>query len=447
MPDIMPAAQWLKLTDGGRLSIRSSELKQIDAALAVYEKTPSPANLDALRTALMGWIGKEGAKWKSSIRNRYGAANDLYHQVMGLPAPTKTGGDMVALSHIKDESRAIVADLFKGKTLEWRPGLLAKLNTRTKTEKLTLNVSLGSTVKNVNTLVKATHGGSGLASGGGGGSAAEVVKSICKALIPEDIFAEAWSKLLAEVPGFVTEFATSITPFLGVIASGGSALWSGIKLAKGQYAIHSARDHLENSLSADEPRKAIEALIRILERERNNLAAKTAIDATAFGGKLASVLADGGTATNAAIGLAATTAKIAVFIHAFVRDFRERKKANLLMGSVDIDGAELFEASPVVGAYMICCVPTSVMVNSIFDRFYEHGWRGEVEYAVRKHIKPLREEARRVVNEHRFWIPSLQNYPGMVEKNKKKLKEMAKKKGKTGMVGQGPEVERFDTEE
>jgi hypothetical protein len=372
---------------------------------------------------------------------------------MGLPVPAKTGGDMVALSHIKDESRAIVTDLFKGKTLEWRPGLLAKLNTRTKADKLTLNVSIGSTAKDVNTLVKVARGGSGLVGsgglvgGGGGGSAADVVKNICKALIPEDIFAEAWSKLLAEVPGFVTEFAASITPFLGVIATGGSAMWNGIKLARGQYRIHDARDHLENSLSADEPKKAIEALIRILERERNNLAAKTAIDATAFGGKLASVLADGGTATNAAIGLAATTAKIAVFIHAFVRDFRERKAANRLMGSgVAIDGAELFDASPVAGAYLICCVPTSVMVNSIFDRFYEHGWRGEVEYAVRKHIEPLREQARRVVNEHRFWIPALQNYPGMVEKNKKKLKEMMNRKGKTGMVGQGPEVERLDAD-
>ncbi len=446
MGDIMLVAQWLKLTDGGRLSIRSSELKQIDAALAVHEKTPSPANLDSLRSALIGWMGKEGSKWKTSVRNRYGAVNDLYHQVMGLPGPGKTGADMVALSHIKDESRAIVSDLFRGKTLEWRPGLLAKLNTKTKTEKLMLNVSVGSTAKNVHTLVKTVHGGGSVASSGG--SAADVVKSICKALIPEDIFAEAWSKLLAEVPSFVTEFAASITPFIGVIASGGSALWSGIKLAQGQYRIHSAHDHLENSLSADEPKKAIEALIRILERERNNLAAKTAIDATAFGGKLASVLADGGTATNAAIGLAATTAKIAVFIHAFIRDFRERKAANRLMGpGLLIDGAELFDTSPVVGAYLICCVPTSVMVNSIFDRFYEQGWRGEVEYAVRKHIEPLREQARRVVNEHRFWIPSLQNYPGMVEKNKKKLKEMAKKKGKTGMVGHGPEIERLDAEE
>jgi hypothetical protein len=34
----------------------------------------------------------------------------------------------------------------------------------------------------------------------------------------------------------------------------------------------------------------------------------------------------------------------------------------------------------------------------------------------------------------------------MVEKNKKKLKEMMNRKGKTGMVGQGPEVERLDAD-
>lgn len=447
MPEIMSKAQWLKLTDGGMTSVRSSELKKIDAALGEYEKAQTPNNLDALRNAVVAWIASKKKDWKKSIRNRYGAVETLFNQVMGFEGPVRTGQDMVALSHIRDESRAIITDLFRGAQLEWRPGILAKLNLQTKKEKVTVAYSGVSTARNINTLVTASGGtgfGTMVSSGGGGGSA-NVIKGICRSLIPPDIFEEAWQKLLAEVPTFLTDFAAEVTPFLGLFASGGSAIFSGIKAVRASYRVNVADEHLEGSLATGEPKKAIEALIRILERERNKAIADFGINTAAFAGKVASALADGGTATTAAIGLAATTAKLAVYLHAFVRDFRERKKVNLLMASGGIlDGAELFDTSPITGCYMICCVPTSVMVNSIFARFYRQGWRGEVEYAVAKHIGPLREQAARTVREHRFWIPSLQNYPGLVEKNKKKLKEMAKRKGKTGMVGIGPDVERLD---
>jgi hypothetical protein len=99
--------------------------------------------------------------------------------------------------------------------------------------------------------------------------------------------------------------------------------------------------------------------------------------------------------------------------------------------------AKVFAASPILGAYLICCAPTSVMVNTVFERFFEQGWRGDVEHTVAEHINPLRIQARRVIMEHRFWVPALQNFPGMLTANKKKLKEMVERKGKTGMVGFG----------
>jgi len=78
-----------------------------------------------------------------------------------------------------------------------------------------------------------------------------------------------------------------------------------------------------------------------------------------------------------------------------------------------------------------------VMLNTVFDRVSEHGWRGDVERTVQKHLIPLQSQARRVVQEHRFVIPALTNYPGMFVRNEEKLEEMEKRKGKTGMEGFG----------
>ena len=56
---------------------------------------------------------------------------------------------------------------------------------------------------------------------------------------------------------------------------------------------------------------------------------------------------------------------------------------------------------------------------------------------MKQHLPPLKEQARRVVQEHRFWIPSLAHYQGIQQVNTKKLKEMMERKGQTGMVGFG----------
>lgn len=63
-----------------------------------------------------------------------------------------------------------------------------------------------------------------------------------------------------------------------------------------------------------------------------------------------------------------------------------------------------------------------------------------VERAVKRHIEPLKTQANRLIKEHRMVIPALQNAPGVLEKNNKKLKAMMdlKKPSKyPSMSGQG----------
>jgi len=238
------------------------------------------------------------------------------------------------------------------------------------------------------------------------------------------------------MPDFMKELVASMVPFAGVAVTGATAVYNGIRTMDSQYDLYKTRMHQSRSLSTDEPAAAINALIRILERERNYNGLSASVSATAFAGKLAGVLADGGTATNAAIGLAANVVKLTNIIRVIVRDVLEKREANRRMQGMRVD-SEIFDVCPLVGAYLILCVPTSVMVNTVFDRLGEHGWRGDVERTVQRHIVPLQDQARRVVQENRFEIVALKNYPGMVARNEKKLKEMEERKGKTGMVGFG----------
>jgi hypothetical protein len=434
----MSHAQWMKLTNGGLTSIRSSQLKKIDQSLLTYERTKTPANLDVLRSAIVAWQQKEGSKWKTSVRNRFNAVDDLYKQAFEIPGIQKTAADMVAVSHLRDESRAIVTDLFRGKSLEWRPGILKQLMS----SKFSVAKNLRSVESNLNTVTGgAIRGGiagaggalRGAASGGGSGNASWFAQN----LIPPEFFAEVMQVIMTEMPTFMKDLATSLTPFVGVIASGGGALASACKTARDQYRMHEAGVHRDRSLAVAEPARAMDGLLKILERERDANGARAAIGATEFTGKLAGVLLDGGTATNAAFGLAASAANLGLLILEIVRDVREKTAANKLMSSAIGVDAGLFAASPVTGAYLICCAPTSVLMNTVFDRFFQAGWRGEVERTVERHIRPLQEQARRVIHEHRFCIAGLKDFPGVLNVNKKKLAEMAARKGKTGMVGFG----------
>src|SRR5579871_669736 len=127
MSDIMSHARWMKYTSGGVTSIRSSQLKAIDAALSRYQGAPTRDNLDTLRTAIVAWMQKEGPNWKSSVRNRYHAVDDLHKQSMGLPVPSRTGEEIIGFSYVRAESRTIVDDLFRGASIDWRSGILPKL--------------------------------------------------------------------------------------------------------------------------------------------------------------------------------------------------------------------------------------------------------------------------------------------------------------------------------
>jgi hypothetical protein len=88
-----------------------------------------------------------------------------------------------------------------------------------------------------------------------------------------------------------------------------------------------------------------------------------------------------------------------------------------------------FEVSPILGAYYVCCVPTSVLVNQILERFGRGSWQAEVEHTVQQHVEPLRIQARILIRDHRFVIRGLERFPGMLTRNEDNIAAMMKRAG------------------
>ena len=439
----MTHADWMKHTYGGVTSTRSDSLKAIDAALATYHRSTFTSererNLKQLRAALMAWILEKGPNWRTSARNRSNAIDTLYKQVMGIPAVARSGAADAAVTSLELEARALLEKLFRDRAIEYRPGYASILGG----SKLEVRLQVRSVNSNVRTLAgtspRATPPGRPAAPGPLGlGSAQARAEELVRAIVPPAIFADVMVEVTRLIPTFMSDMVAAVTPFLGVIAAGASATWAAKGMIVDEYRRSQAEMHLARSMSKETPEKAIQSVIRIIEREFANSTIVAAVSLGEFAGKLAGALADGGTATTAAIGLAASLAKLANIIRNVARDVEEKNAANKAMKKpIDIS---IFEICPIVGAYYVCCVPHSVLVNGLLQYLGQHGFNDQVERTISHHIEPIREQARRLIREHRFTLAGLENYPGVMAPNSKALDQMADRVGKTGMVGSGPDT-------
>lgn len=448
MAAVMSHKEWMKLTYGGRMSTRSGALKRVDSALEAYEKAPNESRLNALRQALLAWINEKSGDWKSSIRNSKNAVDTLYRQVMGM-APG-AAGNSAGLAAMKDEAHQVMLLIFRGAKITWKIEFQMKLSWELlqPNHKAFLPLQpvrqFGASAGNNKFGIAANAVGLGIASkttdtlrqGGSasGGTIGKAISNLVAQIVPDSAKAEVMSAVTALVPTFTAQFTAAVMPLAGIlVAAGGTVLNTGKALHK-QYGIRDARIHRDRSLAGVEAKSAIEAVIRILERERNADIYSATVSITELGGKIAGLAIDGGTASNTAIGMAANIAKLLNIIRIVYRDISEKNEANALMKQGKV-GIEIFEVCPLLGAYLVCCLPTSALMGLIFERFGERGWMDVAERTNERHLEPLRKKARKVIKEHRFEIRSLSRFPGVLDVNKGELEKMMKQFGTSGYEG------------
>lgn len=408
----------MKRTDGGTFSVRSSQLKKVDEALRRYHDEKDPLNKHVYRQEILvqlhEWINSkgtlDGGEWKKSTRNSHGTVSDLLQQLKGKRKQRHLDRD--ALAFMINESKKSVNVILGGGPLNFRPGFLTKVAGNSRANKAAT-----------------------------GGTAAMVVYDIYRIVneytetlfpdTPHSIREEILQAITAEMPEFIREFAKEAAPFLGVATSGAITIYSFGKLCQAHYKADRAQMHAARTFSVSDPEAAIAAVIRMLERERNYNGAKLALNVTSLAAKIGSMAADGGTVTNAAISLTKGLVSLTMILLVVGRDVMERKAANKVISDPMFDGLQLFRACPLAGAYFVCCANTSDIVNTLISpkNFGQPGMMAKVEWAVKNHIEPLRQQSRLLIKEHRLYFPHLYNgaqgiHMGLAEVNKKGLKEM-----------------------
>jgi hypothetical protein len=284
MPDeLMSFEYWQRATWKGYLSHRSSQLQAIDAALSAYHRAPSDAAKDRVLAALMAWIQKEGANWKRNPRNHTHAIEDLYEQLTGA-AGGMTPAELGAEWEAQYEQLAIL-ERFRNQKLEWRSGYLGKIGNN----KFGFHLNLVTGGRNAYAL--SPHSGSGSE------TASTIAAKILDAMIPADIQTEVMLALESVIPDFATKLAESVAPFVGVITAGAGTLWNLKNLIRAEYRAETSRTNTDRALNVGTPHAAMDAIVRILERERNAEAFSFSVSLGEFAGKLGGALVDAGTAT------------------------------------------------------------------------------------------------------------------------------------------------------
>jgi hypothetical protein len=263
MNNIMSYKEWIKDTKGSIGKPRSAALKAVDVALEKFDKVKTSPNKDAVTKALVAWQMTKGNNWKTSVRNKSNAVENLYRQLTGLGG----SANMVALSHIRDESRAIVTDLFLHKKVVFRPGLLTKIAGNKLKSKVKVVKSSGKVVKNIATLSSSSSSSSSTSNSAAASSRAMALsKKISHDLIPSNIRVDVLSAMSKIMPTFAVELQAACLPFVGVIFSGGSVCYSGYQVAQAAYKQENSKTHVKLSLSTEEPEAEFKAFILMLER-------------------------------------------------------------------------------------------------------------------------------------------------------------------------------------
>lgn len=436
MANIIGYKEWLAATNGGPLSTRSRELKALDKTIENCARAGTQVNEDAVRKALINWIGSKRGNWQHSIRNKRGAIKNLLEQ-LGLADIS------AAESALRQAPQESLRALFAGRKLEWKPGVRNKMGNNK------VGISINGAGLPFNALLIAHYDNDrfldnliGLPVGDidAGGmrliAAVRLMTKVFKAVVPADIRFRVAGAISIHMPWLMGDLLASMTPFMSEINTGLTAAWNLRGASLKQKDLVQLSYHKSRSFNEGEPLKAIEAMSQVLRRERNADLTSGAISSAALAAQLACLFADAGVASRPIIGCSSNLAKLANILRLIVRDIREKDAANrLLQQGVDIS---VFETSPITGAYYVCCASSSDLINIIYTQIGNRGWQNTAEDVLAKHIRPLQQQARELIGMHRFHIPGLEKYPGMIDReNSGELARMANNIGKTDMPGFG----------
>jgi len=442
MPLLMTYEQWMKRTHS-LIKSRSDSLKVIDEAIRRRDET-------ATKKALINWIDEQNKKHQDShrsVRNGDHAVEELYKQLNILGAGVSYSNigeemdDKLAKAHIRREQRLAAAKMFDGKTLRFKDsfwGISRKKCAEGRSKILNAAKNVGKSTVGV---------GGNIASVGStaytiGSDLKTIIQTIMGTLAPA-----TQSALVEHVFGEgVAQFVANVTPCLGVVSSGAKAIkdWVGVA-----YNVHQATEMESRygDVRMGDPSAALASIVAIIDRQIKKQTADAVIHTTAFTAKGAAAIADGGTATNAVLGVVETIAILLNTLVDLVIDAKQVDTGNALILGKQFD-LTMFSKCPILGCYYVAVQDHSTIMDFDFANMGKANWQQEAQ-RLRYAIKPVIQQAGTLINASRVEIMGMEAAKGVYQRS---LLDVIKLKYKSKGYGQstnipgiaGPDVDIID---
>jgi hypothetical protein len=230
------------------------------------------------------------------------------------------------------------------------------------------------------------------------------IKTCCDVDNIEDVVEALTSEVLSEL-------ISEITPFIGIAMGAFKTAKSAKAVVDDGRALYKSRVQ-KTGFRPGDPLAAAEAVITLIKRDLAKDSIDLARHAASTGGKIAGILADGGTATTTAIGLGNAVAGLGMTLFTLGLEIKEMRAGNKRLANPATLDLTVFNECPILGCYMITCADTSTVANFFIADIGLPGWMDKIEEMKKKKMDPMLKLAAKDIKKSRLQLKGLTSDKG-----------------------------------
>ena len=398
--DLISHKEWLKRTAvfGRR---RSTLLKAVDSNLKMYDEFGGGDGRWRVEQALKAWMQSKQSSggWVANARNKDGAITELYDRASSGTGPSKE--ELEAIGLMKQARTEFLVKLFAGTKLKSNNFVKAGAEASAYAYGLRKGIKA---VGDEESAGRAQHLGRGAFTGTLYSNAWGRVAEVFRGADFEDILnlPEFIEDVSAAIGISLSELSSGMIAGAGLVKSSMKTIWYTYKTGKSGWDSRTLNSSAA-VIDPGDPMAAFKALQKVIERELALNATILSTHAAETGAKASGMFLDGGALTSAAAGLSGTIGRLLLNIGYMARDWKEAYRANQLLKAPGKLDASLFQESPILGCYFLCCADTSMIVSLMFeDIVSKRSFKDVIEHAVKSQLNPTLKIACHALYRHRM---------------------------------------------
>ncbi|WP_042146143.1 MULTISPECIES: hypothetical protein [unclassified Pseudoalteromonas] len=403
LPMLMSYDEWKEQTYAGRLSARSQLLKDVDDAIRNYHIDKSEDTLEDLKVKFGLWCQSK-EDFRLSIRNTKSEAPWKLHLQLFFGQKTDTQS-LRELAMMKEAQKEICMQIFRGCNMKFKSklktakdfandvkDLLEQLGFKGFSVPSMVAEIIAKVKSGVTQAVKYVSGKTTL-----DGIIANVVNFVLNLIKSLQITVMEFIDMLkAEIYKLLENLLMHLIPLASTAEFIVEFAPKVYALVKKQMKIRQTRI-AKYFFAQGDPKAAVNSLKHALQSERNAMAVDLAAD-------LASAATDAFAPVGSqAVKWANDFRKTLTSIIKTVQHCKEIRKVNQLFKRLYVStfDLEIFKTSPLLACYVISTCTQSQLVSMLPGNAYSFStWINYTKRVIEDHIKPMQEEARRLMDEH-----------------------------------------------